>query len=103
LVACGRGPEPSALADLASVAPAVLRSVPESAPIPQDRWPAAITYFEPERVYATPEGLYIAQSSFFVQEQGLFVPRSPDFVSHAGTDPSYIPMDSGVFRYEIKG
>src|SRR5688572_18075517 len=103
LVACGRTPEPKELAELVSVAPAVLLAAPQSGTVPPSQWPAPVANLKPERVYATPEGLYVVSSSFFVQEQGLFVPRSASFTFQPGTDPSYTPIGPGVFSYRIKG
>jgi hypothetical protein len=103
LAACSRTPAPQELAELASVAAAVLRANPRTGPVPASQWPAPLGRLKPEMVYVTPEGLYVVTSSFFVEEEGLFVPRSAGFAVHPGTDPSYTPLGPGVFSYRIKG
>ena len=67
-------------------------------------WPSSILALEPKSVHASPEGLYICTSEFFVEERGFFVPRQPGkVVATSGTDPSYIPVVSGLFTYRVKG
>jgi hypothetical protein len=95
-------PNAAELSELAALAPNLLMEY-QSGFIPADKWPAATARLKPEHVMADSTGLYIAQSSFFVIETELFVPRAADFSPKKGTDPTYVPLTSGVFSYRISG
>ena len=104
VVGCTHSLAPSVAAAVASESNRLLREHPRSGEIARSQWPPSISALDPERVYAAPEGLYICTSIRFVEERGFFVPNPTlPFVAERGIDPSYTPVASGIFSYQLKG
>jgi len=67
-------------------------------------YPNAIIQLQPESVTMRADGLYIQLDGFFVQESGLFIPRDDaNVVEGTSSDPGYVKLGSGIYRYWIKG
>lgn len=103
LTGCMRGSRAPELAALLKVAPQLMQDAPATGPLPPDQWPVELKAFDPERVYATPDGLYIVTSTFFAEEKGLFLPRQRAFSAALGKDPEFRQIVDGLYSYEIKG
>jgi len=69
-----------------------------------DSLPSALRSLRPVRAHLDQDGLYLVLKRGFVEEDGVFIalPGTGRSIEN-GSDPSYYPLGSRVYRYHISG
>jgi len=66
--------------------------------------PPSLRALKPVRALRRPDGLYLVMKQLFVEDDGVFI-ASPGIHPPVGlgSDPSFVPLGTRVFRYHISG